>query len=369
MYFAFSKILVDITEGKEIGSFGTGYSKKIYKWKYGDVISTSEFNHMAEREMSKTGYKTIGENKLFEEQNDQPKEADLLLGGNLKDIKISSDGKKRSQVLIAVTIEWQVFNRKRAKVILKQESNGYANCDPEDVDNGLKEAFKNGFGKFINTDTFYSSVVAMGSKYSGNSKVKPVVIKKVKPKAYKERSEMIAECLKSVLTIKTDQGHGSGFIISAEGYIVTNYHVVNGAKEINAIFDGGFSLPATVYSYDENNDLALLKIQGGGFKALPIGNSDSLIVGTDVVAMGTPASLDLSQTVTKGMVSSKRDIDGHEYLQTDVSVNPGNSGGPLLNMKGQVSGIISRGIRTAQGLNFAIPSNVLMSILKITYDE
>lgn len=161
---------------------------------------------------------------------------------------------------------------------------------------------------------------------------------------------------------------GSGFIISADGYIVTNNHVVEGADVINVTLDAKSKdkpFKAEIIGTDPDTDLALLKIDAEGLPSLSFGDSDSMLVGEWVIAIGNPLGLD--HTVTAGILSAKgRNIQSGNYddfLQTDASINPGNSGGPLLNMKGEVIGINSAMARYAQGIGFAIPSSLAQKII------
>lgn len=161
---------------------------------------------------------------------------------------------------------------------------------------------------------------------------------------------------------------GSGFIISSDGYIVTNNHVVEGADKVTVKLNGDKSagLAAKVVGTDAETDLALLKVESK--TALPVlkfGDSDAMEVGDWVVAIGNPFGL--SNTVTAGILSAKgRDIHAgpfDNFLQTDASINPGNSGGPLINMEGKVIGINTAIIASGQGIGFAIPSSMAERIV------
>ena len=161
---------------------------------------------------------------------------------------------------------------------------------------------------------------------------------------------------------------GSGFIISADGYIVTNNHVVEGADVIRVTMQDGTkekSYSGSVIGTDPDTDLALIKIEADGLPFLVFGDSDALEVGAWVVAIGNPLGLD--HTVTAGILSAKgRNIQSgnyDDYLQTDASINPGNSGGPLLNMEGKVIGINTAIAQRAQGIGFAIPSSMADRII------
>lgn len=170
---------------------------------------------------------------------------------------------------------------------------------------------------------------------------------------------------------RTRNALGSGFIISSDGYIVTNNHVVEGADKIYINLEGdsskAHSLEAKLIGRDPETDIALLKVDNSKpLPVLPFGDSDRLEVGEWVVAIGNPFGL--SNTVTAGILSAKgRDIHSgpfDNFLQTDASINPGNSGGPLINMDGEVIGINTAIVASGQGIGFAIPSNLAMKIVE-----
>jgi serine protease Do len=159
---------------------------------------------------------------------------------------------------------------------------------------------------------------------------------------------------------------GSGFIINAEGYIVTNNHVVENASDIKVSLSDKEEYDAKVIGRDSKTDVALIKIEAK--KALPtvsLGDSNRLRVGEWVMAIGNPFGL--GHTVTTGIVSAKGRIIGagpyDDFIQTDASINPGNSGGPLFNMNGEVVGINTAIVATGQGIGFAIPINVAKDML------
>jgi len=171
------------------------------------------------------------------------------------------------------------------------------------------------------------------------------------------------------------QSSGSGVIISSDGYIVTNNHVVEGASDVSVILSDGTQLPAELISTDIYADLAVLKAEGTMPAVATIGNSDNLKSGETVVAIGSPLG-EFRNTVTVGVISATgRSLDtGKGYymedlLQTDAAINQGNSGGPLVNLNGEVIGINSMIVRggngssaVAEGLGFAIPSNTVKLI-------
>lgn len=168
-------------------------------------------------------------------------------------------------------------------------------------------------------------------------------------------------------------GSGSGVIMTSDGYILTNAHVVADAMNIQVSFYDGNSLTATVVGSDEATDIAVIKVEATGLPAATFGNSDTLQIGEDVVAIGNPLGLHLSFTVTRGIVSAlNRNIAVGGYamtlVQTDAAINPGNSGGPLINCYGEVIGITSAKIMsnysnsTVEGIGFAIPVNAALEV-------
>lgn len=167
---------------------------------------------------------------------------------------------------------------------------------------------------------------------------------------------------------------GSGFVLTEDGYIVTNYHVVENATALSVMLYDGTQIEAQLIGADSSNDIALLKVEHEGLKAVKIGSSDRLIVGDQVVAIGNPLG-ELTSTLTVGYVSAKeRDVntDGTviNMIQTDAAINSGNSGGPLFNMLGEVVGITtakysgtSNSGATIEGIGFAIPIDDVYDML------
>ena len=163
----------------------------------------------------------------------------------------------------------------------------------------------------------------------------------------------------------TNVGQGSGAIISSDGYVVTNHHVIKGATQATLVDSNGERYTVTLVGSNEAQDLAVLKIVGNKtFEAFEFGDSDKLKAGQKVVALGNPAGLDF--TATEGIVSSpnRKAPDGFNYIQTDTTLNPGNSGGPLINSAGELVGIVVFKLDGFEELNFAIPSNRALKVLE-----
>ena len=160
------------------------------------------------------------------------------------------------------------------------------------------------------------------------------------------------------------EGAGSGFVVAPDGFIVTNHHVVHGADSATVVFTDGHEAAARVVGTDPATDLALVRVLEGGLPPVRIGSSERLRVGQLVIAIGNP--LGFQSTVSTGVVSALgRNLRGRSgrlienVIQTDVALNPGNSGGPLVDSRGAVVGVNTAMIRMAQGLCFAIPSSTM----------
>ena len=160
---------------------------------------------------------------------------------------------------------------------------------------------------------------------------------------------------------------GSGMIVSPDGHIVTNWHVVNGATEVSVQLNDGRMLPAQIAGVDQRSDIAVLKIDAAGLTPIDFGDSEQVRVGQMVFAVGNPFGL--QETVTQGIISAKgrrtTSEAANEFFQTSTTINPGNSGGPLIDIHGKVIGINNFIISSSggsEGIGFAIPSNVARKV-------
>ncbi|MFC1682310.1 S1C family serine protease [Nanoarchaeota archaeon] len=172
-------------------------------------------------------------------------------------------------------------------------------------------------------------------------------------------SGIIEDVIKSVVTIQTDISQGTGFIISDEGYIVTNAHILSGGSRIQTLTYEQEIISAEFIGYHSELDIALLKIDGD-FTSLELADSDQIQIGEKVIAIGNPLGLQFS--VSEGIISATHRPGVNEieaYIQTDAALNPGNSGGPLINKQGKVIGINNFKIGGGESLGFALESNYI----------
>ncbi len=176
-------------------------------------------------------------------------------------------------------------------------------------------------------------------------------------------SKIVENSINSVVTVKTDAGQGTGFIITKDGFIVTNAHVLSGGKTVKVITSEQKEVKTSFIGYDSDFDLALLKITGE-YSPLKLADSDNVQIGERVIAIGNPLGLQFS--VTQGIVSGihrKGPNNLEVYIQTDAALNPGNSGGPLINSNGKVIGINNFKSGSAESLGFALESNYIKEVI------
>ncbi|MDP2628380.1 MAG: trypsin-like peptidase domain-containing protein [Nanoarchaeota archaeon] len=184
-------------------------------------------------------------------------------------------------------------------------------------------------------------------------------LSELKASASSDFSGIIEDSIPAVVTIKTDVAQGTGFIITSDGYIVTNAHVLVGGRKVWAITSEQKTIEADFVGYDIDLDIALLKVPGA-YSFLELGNSDNIQVGEKVIAIGNPLGLQFS--VSEGIISAtdRPGSNGEEaYIQTDAALNPGNSGGPLIDTKGKAIGINNFKVSGSENLGFALESNYI----------
>ena len=189
----------------------------------------------------------------------------------------------------------------------------------------------------------------------------------LKASASEDFSGIIEDAIKAVVTIKTDLSQGTGFIIDSEGYLVTNAHVIEGATTAGVITYDGEIHNVILIGRDTSMDVALMKIEGE-YERLKLDDSDDLEIGEKVIAIGNPLGLQFS--VSEGIISGihRRGINNLEaYIQTDAALNPGNSGGPLINKQGKVVGINNFKIGEGENLGFALESNYVEDTVNKIY--
>ncbi len=235
----------------------------------------------------------------------------------------------------------------------------------------FSDAMKDAARQLLDEDGLYERIAGVHSAGLLRSKGDVMKLATPAPIPFTDRNAMIPALVKGVVTVEMKDGHGSGFLISNDGYIMTNAHVVGSSATAKVRFEQGFSLDGQVVKVNRDFDVALIKVPGNDLPALSLGNDADLQLGQELYAIGTPLNEKLGQTVTRGIMSGKREIDGHKYLQTDVSINPGNSGGPLITADGKVMGVATLKIKATgvEGIGFGVPISTALEMLNIEFTK
>ena len=224
----------------------------------------------------------------------------------------------------------------------------------------VEDAIASSFLKFMNDPTVI-----------GHLDKENVATKKTLPNISLPKGNLINDvgsALNGTVTVKVEDGHGSGFMVSNDGYILTNFHVVaNEEDNITIITKDKKEYKAELVRQNENLDLALLKVEATFPKHFALPSSKNYNVGDDIFIIGTPTTIELGQTLNKGIISGDREEEGVKLIQTDAGVNGGNSGGPMINKKGELIGVVNAKMSGVgiEGLGFAVPAELIREALSI----
>lgn len=227
----------------------------------------------------------------------------------------------------------------------------------------INDGIKSGLVSLMSSDRF-SDVIKIAE-----TDQKDHLVDIVLPQTSKYVSDL-KEAVAASVTIVTKSGHGSGFFISEDGYLITNYHVIADSTNLEIVLNDGSKCKGKLIQFNKDADLALLKIDKIGFIPFSIADNDIARMGRDIYVIGTPTAKDLSQTITKGIISSiRKQPDGTKVIQTDASVSRGNSGGPLVDKSGTLLGVVNAKLIGwgIEGISFAIPTSQIANTLKIKF--
>ncbi|MGJ8664240.1 MAG: trypsin-like peptidase domain-containing protein [Marinicella sp.] len=310
--------------------------------------------------------------------------SDLSLGATIKDIKLAHCGRSSSANLNVYSqnstylkVHWEVFDNLSRKVVYETETEGgdnYLKSAPRK--NGAAVSFGLAFRQsvegliseqgFVDVLTNKNNKVFTEQKYASGEDLESIDV------TYGDmNTEFLGQVDKikqATATIRTTSGHGSGFVITNTGYVLTNHHVANQNSQLMVIIQGKEHIASLVKS-DPQRDVALLKIENDYYgRAVKISNKNASL-GEKIYVIGTPLDELLDFSISSGIISANRKIDGDHFYQTDAAVNPGNSGGPVFDNYGNVIGITVAGHFTesggSQNINYLIPIDAALDSLGI----
>ena len=374
-----SKIIVKLSRGEPIGRVKGGLICVVAEpliWKGGRMqLDVTDFDEVFKDELSNLGFDVVSVvGEMFDQGDD--KRAEYLIGGTVKSMLVdvcypnSGFGDFMSAKGTALMeVEWQIFNRLDRTVVAtyktrtgfeqkKSQAGGFETIIFSAFAENIRALAASGLLKKHLVGTATNLTVARVPD-AGLSKLPLVLVR--------DRIMPLTDVVGATVLIQSGDGHGSGFLISSDGHLMTNYHVIGAAKFVKVRWSDGAETLGEVVRSDRGRDIALIKTDGRGRSPLSF-RTGNISVGETVVAVGAPLDKKLQNTVTQGIHSSSRVLDGYNYLQSDVSVVPGNSGGPLVDKDGRLVGITVSGLRineAPQGVNFFIPATEALSFLAI----
>lgn len=349
-----------LTEGAILGCYRTLRNVDLL-WGTGPGrLNVRALEQPAREELKKEGFSVAGDvNDPFAEKG----AGDFALGGTIISLNggfcISQRDSQRVMGSISLEMDWQVYSNTERQVIAKVHttvdykatsmvSGGFDHIMFEALDGSLRKLTASPeFAQAINQRTS-----APRSASPPSSKATLVLAGAKDAKAIK-----IPDAVGAVVLVLSGGGHGSGFLVSSDGYLMTAEHVVGSDKYVKIRWSDGLESVGEVIRTDKRRDVALIKTDPRGRQPLAM-RRETPQPGDTVFAIGAPIDPKLQNTVTRGVVSANRIMDGFSFIQSDVTVDPGNSGGPLLDEQGRVLGFTDKGFRSAEaptGLNFFVP--------------
>jgi len=377
----FRKIVIKLRRGTHIGAWKGGLlcvPQGDLTWKGGKVdISSDDFNESFRDVLESANYKIVGDpDALFEDPSEW--KAEYLIAGLVKDLDAnicypwSGYGNfTKASGEAYIKVEWQIYSRLDREVVHKVVTEGDYKVSDSSPTGGLDAilgAFEEAANNLLADEEFYALIVGdtliAKAPYEKNNFENIYIDQSVFKRNLS--SHPLSNARSSVVTIFAGDGHGSGYFISNDGHVLTNAHVVGGAKYVAVKTDTGEEIVGSVIRKDKRRDVALIKID----KQTPpiIIRTHPAKIGEEVYAIGSPLDKNLSSSISKGIISSYREIDGMDYLQSDVNVLPGSSGGPLIDSNGKLLGMTVSGRifkDVPAGINFFIPVHSALDSLSL----
>lgn len=388
---AVDKIKVSILQGDDIGGNAIG-------WFCGNrqPLSATEnllksagpyLTSVATQELKRLGYPLAGKGKATAFDVDVNAAPDFRIGGILTELKqeVCSEGFK-SEGWVHYKIDWALFSEKQQKVVYQATAEGLS-VSKEKVPDLHKRAIVASLGNFLSAPAVLEALKAnngaapapatppAAAAASAPASVPVAAAESAVPAntltlkgpgaASGGALKNQAQLRNAVVTLETAAGSGSGFFIDKNGHLLTNAHVVNGAKYARLKLQNGDKAVAEVLKVNAQIDVALLKTALTDGDALALRSGAPLEVGSDVYAIGSPLGV-LNNSMTRGVLSADRVLQGRRVLQSDAAVTFGSSGGPLLDADGRVIAITRGGVESGKGFNFFIPIEEALKALQLS---
>lgn len=371
----FSRIVVKLKRGQHIGALQGGLfcmSEAELFWKGGRMsVDSDDFTDAFKEGLEKYSFKAVGDKStVFEDKSTWKSE--ILVAGMVRDLQANicypNRGRASSKGEAYIKVDWEIYSKLDKAVVHTVRTEGAGRTESA-VPAGNTTAVLNAFAQATRNllaDEKFREIVGKGGKTVRETSFKSggaIVITRVSSKPLKDKPK---EWHLAVVTIFAGDVLGSGFAIS-DDLILTNHHVAGEANMVTVKFYNGVRVLGKVMASNSARDVALIKVDATLARHFRVLRADPPI-GSEVYAIGTPLDEDLESTVSRGIVSGYRERDKKKFIQSDVNVQHGNSGGPLVDKSGAVVGITAEGLDkdgVARGINFFIPIDEALKALNI----
>lgn len=371
-----ARMVVNIKRGEKIGRAKYAalcmYPEDLM-WKTGSIdLKINQFESLFRDRMNEAGFVVAGDPRnLFSDENS--KSVEYLVGGSIeridmqvcyRNVNANETDYEKSSGMASIDVSWQIYSSLERKVVATIKITGKA-ARPKGSGGGafglIFDAFEDAAGQLA-SDAQFTEIFTGPEIDRAVARTPPSGLVSLQFNAAAPAVVALSNVVASTAVIFANGGEGSGFLISADGYILTNHHVVGGAQFVKVRWSDGNEVLGEVIRSDQLRDVALLKADPKGHKPLAL-RSTAVSIGEDVYAVGAPTGEKFRNTVTKGIVSALRIYNGFNFIQSDVGVTHGNSGGPIVDTKGQVIGLTDLGFDDAPMINLFIPIDEALGFL------
>ncbi len=350
-----------------------------------EIRATNEFltavnrdlNRALRRELENARYPRPGSADSAFATPNAPTGADYELGATLKDMVVGVCTRdKIAEGGAWLQFRWELFSPKLQKVVFESTTEGSAQAvqaDRQSLGDLMSNAMTSAVRQLLADPAFAEKARkaapagAAGAATAAGGPTRLTIARRAAPSTGSGVQDRIPQLQSAVVTLLTGSGMGSGFYINSDGYLLTNHHVVGDAKYLKVKLANGRELVGEVLRSDRKRDVALVKTEPVQLAPFEMATTEAQ-AGEDVYVLGSPLGEQLAQTVTRGVLSATREVEQQRWLQSDVRVLPGSSGGPMVGKAGAVVGITSRGLGDGSpGINFFVPIAEALAILMIDY--
>ena len=369
--FEFVRIRSRIQPGDLIGHFKKGM---FCGSDGGDPHATAQIEQISTAN-ARNAFKTathdpgtpVFEREISPFESGESKSADYRIGGVFERVALNTctDGRARKGSM-EIEVKWDVYSTRLQKVVLSKTTVGLFKTDDYAEVSFETLSYANSLRNLMQSDEFKALAARQPPTSAPAPTWQPLHLKAIAA-VEGDAQQHAAALAKAVVTIESDLGSGTGFYI-ADGYLLTDRHVVGSAKYVKVKLSNGKQLVGEVLRQDVARDVALLQTEPSGMPTLHVTLVDPA-VGSSMFAIGSPLGDKLAGTFTRGVLSGVRDVSGTRYLQSDVAINRGNSGGPMLDASSRVVGLADLVINQTQGLSFFVPIKDALDRLAVVVDE